>query len=597
MNTTTLPSGLILVSQPEQIGITPKDMTDALPDAYKSLPRETVDLDVADAARQAIQSGDWSAAQRSLEQQVQAKLRPLRERSPDWQIVYFGSAPIPLAIHLGFLLETWQGVEIIPHHHHQRAWRWLQEPGKPPARLVPPVLPEERDRTPGEAIIRVSTSHKVDAHLTRHVAPDPLVDIDIALEHPAEDIFSSLQDMQEVARAFREALDAIGDRFTGVHRVHLFASVQPGMGLLLGAQISKTMHPAVQTYQYARNAESGPYHTPAVLINGPSRPELPPLTPEEQARAQRDREQLATDLERMKGRATQEKKVQAATWIAGLLSDADVHPDFSGMWQTLPLLRQTPLPRTRVAVEIQTVADSFLFASDAWQIDENWLARLTRRLPEDARRHRGLRLLVLHEAMHRGAQGLTSTVSREMGRFPKVLEEIDYHADVWAMLYERALTESIAPLQVASPQRFFLDMVRIATDTMWAFDDDGVPLREIQVRRLNRYLIWYWQYLLLEHGTGHAEEMTLQSVLALLAQRPILELAGPRVIARDERVFFNLEEARTHTPELAIYHRGRLHRHGSRLDLDIQALLDGVRARDGNRILEVLRAAVPQVAR
>ncbi len=593
-----LPSGLLLLSHPEQIGITPRDMTDALPDAYKVLPRHPVEVDMVDVVRQAIRSQDWGAAGRTLEEKFRADIKPLRERHPDYRIVYFGASPVPLAINLGFLLETWQGIEVIPHHHARRVWGWSSEQETPPPRLAAVNLPDHIDRTAGQAIVRVSTSHRVDPLVTKVVVPDSLLEIDIALEHPAEDAFRSLAEMEEVAQAFRKALDIIGDRFTGIRHVHLFASVQPGMALLLGAQINKSMHPAVQTYQYARNAENTAFHVPALLINGPRRPEVVALTAQQEAVAERDRVALAKDLDRMKGFAAREPQDGAKSWIASLLMRAEAPPAFSGVWQTLPKLQKTPLPRTEIDIACRTVEDSFrLSPNDTWQISDQWLARLAHRIPEDASRHRALRMLVLHEAIHRGPQGLTRTLSQGIGRFPKVLEEADYHADVWAMLYEHALTGSQSITEVKNPRTFFLGLVRLATEAMWAFDDDGPPLREIQIRRLNRYLIWYWQYLLLERGTGHGDEMTLDAVLSLLAQRPTIELAGPMVLVHDERVFFALDEARMTTPELGIYFQGRISRYGVRVDFSISTLLDGVRRRDGDTIIKVLRGAADQTAR
>ncbi len=593
-----LPSGLILLSQPEQLRITPKDMSDALPEAYKGLPRRDVDLDMAETARQAIQSRDWSTAQRTLEEKFRAELAPLLKRHSDYRVVYFGSSSIPLTVLLGFHLETWQQVEVIPHHHALRKWSWVSESSKPPFGLKQVKLPDFNDRTPGEAVIRVSTSHLVNTQATRRVVPDALVEIDIELEHPAEDAFSRLEEMQEVARAFREALDVIGDRFENIRRVHLFASVQPGMALLLGAQISQTMHPSVQTYQYARNKEDEPYHLPAILVNGPVVPEPLPLTEEEAARAQKDREQLARDVERMQSLASQPQPASTGNWLTDLLGRRDGHPDFSTHWLHLPALRQTPVSNT-VDVETRRVEESFrLDASiEAWQVDDHWLARLAKRLPEEAKRQRALRMLVLHELAHRGPQALTSRSSREIGRFPKVVEEIDYHADVWGMLHEYALTRTLSAKEVADPRKFFMGLVEVATETMWAFNDGGPPLREIQIRRLNRYLIWYWQYLLLERGAGHGRETTLDFVLSLLAQRPIIELAGPPVIPRDERVFFELDSARVRDPELGIYHAGQLYRHGSRSDFSIQQLLQGVLERNGKKILEVLRSAFEMTVR
>jgi hypothetical protein len=588
----TTPPGLILLSHPEQLALAHKEMLDSLPVSYRELPYILVDLDMTDVAQHAIQSTEWTAARRELERQFRDEVEPLRQKHPDYRIVYFGSSPIPLAVHLGHLLETWQQVDVIPHHHGQRTWGWV--PGDPPPRLMPVELPTDRDRTPGEAVIRVSTSHSVDPQLTRRVVPAPLAEIDIALERPAEDAFSRVDEIEEVATVFRRALDAIGNRFPGVRRVHLFAAVQPPVAILLGAQISKTMHPSVQTYQYARNAESGAFHLPAVLVNAPPRPEPRPLTDEEKATAGRDRQALATDLDRIKG-FVMHGPSRDGNWLAELLQDAEGHPEFRGQWQALPSLGRTPLPGTQVDLESREVEDSFrLSPNDTWQIDDGWLARLARRIPEEDRRRRALRLLVLHEAGHRGTQRLTRASSRQIGRFPKVLEEIDYHADVWAMLHEYSLAGQQSASEVANPRQFVMRMIEIATETMWAFDDDDLLLEEIQIRRLHRYLLWYWQYLVLEVRGRGRRELDLGEVLSVLAHRPLIELAGPPVRARDERVYFNLDPSLVEMPELAVYHEGKLYRHGRHPGFDILELLLAVGARDSSGIIHVLRGAVEQ---
>ena len=592
-----LPRGLLLLSHAEQRGITPDEITGALPSAYAVLPRCVVELNVEEALGPPTAGRDWHAEQRALDAQLHATLKPLRDKFPDYNLVYFGSSSIPLTIYLGYMLETWQRVEVVPHQHAERSWGWTPPDGRPPARLLPVSLPDYKDRSPGEAIIRVSTSHQVDPQGTRQVVPDPvLVEVDISLEHPAEDVFHEMDEMLAVAVAFRRALDRISDDFPGVQRVHLFASVQPGMALLLGAQISKTMHPAVQTYQYLRNAVNASHHVPALLMNGPRSPEPIVLNPDQATQAARDRANLARDVDRMKGFIRQEQRTQVTLWIAGLLARPAGHPAFNGMWRDLPPLSLTPLNHTSVDVSTRAVDDSFrLNASNQWQIDDGWLARLARRLPDEEERRRALRMLVLHESAHRGPQGLTGTLSKGVGRFPKVLEEIDYHADVWGMLYEHALTALNSPAEVDASPQFFQKLILTATETMWAFDDDGSALRQIQVRRLNRYLIWYWQYLLLERAA--TRNTSFDDVLEILAQRPIIELAGPTLLTHDERVFLALDAPRMMSPELCVYSQGRLHRHGPRIDFPIAALLEGVSARSGKAILDVLRAAAEQTAR
>ncbi len=590
------PPGLLLLSQPEQLRIAPAQMVEALAEPWRGLHHPEVEFDLSEVAREALLTQDWSTAQRTLEERFQREFTPLRDKYPDYCIVYFGSAPIPLALLLGFLLETWQRVLVIPHHHAERRWAWVDAPDAPPARLLPASLPSERDRTPGEVIIRVSTSHRVDALATRAVVPDALFEFDLGLENPSEDAFTSQAQMEAVARAFRDLLDDLGNRFQGVHRIHLFASVQPGMALLLGAQISKTMHPPVRTYQYARHAQGGPYHVPAVEVNRAPAPEPVPLKPEQQVVAAQDRQRLAEDLAWMKALAENWKPPSKDSWLEGLFKSQKKCVESFSAWPLLPTLYGTPLFKTTVDVKTQRVEDSFRLAPphNVWQIDDQWLARLASRLPDETARRSSLRMLVLHELAHRGHQSLTRTSSQEIGRFPKVLEEIDFQADVWAMLHEYALSRS--QTQIEDAPQFFLGLVHRATECMWAFDE-GPPLREIQIRRLNRYLIWYWMFLSLERLSALSHGGTLDAVLSELSRRPILELAGSPIHTHDGRVFFDLDPRRVKTPELAIYHDGRLFRHGSRPDFAIDALLDGVRMRDGEKILRSLRGAFEQTVR
>src|SRR5262245_22171320 len=91
---TEIPRGLILLSQPVHWSISTPDMQAALPAAYRDLPCSCVELDVADLARQADRSRDWSAARRAVEEQFQSLLTPYRQSG--YRIAYFGAAPIPL---------------------------------------------------------------------------------------------------------------------------------------------------------------------------------------------------------------------------------------------------------------------------------------------------------------------------------------------------------------------------------------------------------------------------------------------------------------------------------------------------------------------
>ena len=71
---------------------------------------------------------------------------------------------------------------------------------------------------------------------------------------------------------------------------------------------------------------------------------------------------------------------------------------------------------------------------------------------------------------------------------------------------------------------------------MWSFDDNGAGLEEIQIRRLNRYMIWYWQYARIEQ-----EGKNLDSILGILQEKPVIELNGLCTKEENNRFFFVLE--------------------------------------------------------
>lgn len=582
-----LPPGLILLTQPGLGPISAREVEDALPDHYRSLPRSVETIDLRAEIDLARRRRDFSAVLRAQEAVFRAQLKPRLERHPDYLIVYFGNAPVPLAMHLGFLLGTLRPVEVFLHHHSQRRWsQTLDVPAPTPLRLD---LPDERDRTPGEAVIRVSTSHRVEPTLTQRCVADPLVEIDVGLVAPREDAFSSGAEMAAVADDFKRALDTIADRFTRVHRIHVFASVQPGVALLMGTRISDTMHPGVQTYQYDRTRD--PPHYAAIEINAPPPPVEAPLTEDDQRRSKGDRRRLAEALQRLVGLS--QRPGNGSGFPGKSLLRKDEAPVFSGVWRHLPGLAETPLARTSVDEVTTSVPDSFKLEDGArWQLDDRWLARLARLIPDEKERLRALRLLVLHESVHRGRQGLTTETSAGVGRFARVLEVLDYEADVWALVHEFVLAREEAPRCVEPPAEFFAKLILTATKCMWAFDEDAPRSEELQVRRLHRYLIWYWQCEVLLH---HGAQMSIPAVLDMLAERPTLELAGPELKSQDERVFFLLDHVRE--PELAIYDRGALHRLGEHRGLPLSEILEGMRHHDGERVRKALRGAVVHTKR
>ena len=128
----------------------------------------------------------------------------------------------------------------------------------------------------------------------------------------------------------------------------------------------------------------------------------------------------------------------------------------------------------------------------------------------------------------------------------------------------------------------------VGLDTFWAFDAAGDQQR-IEIRRLNRYLIWYWQLLRLEGCSD------LPSVLRVLANRPVIEIAGPKVESSDNRVFYSLDPSRFNEPELGLLYNQRIVRYGHSPDARVKDILLGFRERDKTTIREALKSISDQI--
>lgn len=195
----------------------------------------------------------------------------------------------------------------------------------------------------------------MDRDKTREVLSNAVVEVDLSLEEPTEDAFESTAKIRPVIDAFKTALDQIGDRFPGVHTIHLFASTQPAVSLLLGTQFNQRIHRQIQTYQFQRGDST--HHRHAVLIGTTNGPALPSLSADDLARAQQDRVALNNTLvtldQQLRDRAYQPHE----SWVHNVVGN---DPDLlTGSWRSLPSLPSTLLGLTRVDLITTAPADAF----------------------------------------------------------------------------------------------------------------------------------------------------------------------------------------------------------------------------------------------
>jgi len=253
-------------------------------------------------------------------------------------------------------------------------------------------------------------------------------------------------------------------------------------------------------------------------------------------------------------------------------------------WIDLPALHETTLKDDYFEFDADVVNNGFYWRLNKWFVDDNFFISLSNRLNNIDDILKAVRLFLFHEAVHYKKHKLTNLTSVNIGSFPKVLETADYQADVYAIMNEYGYQLKMKG-EIQNTKQFFMDTIRVATETMWSFDDVGLPLEEIQIRRLNRYMIWYWIYSRVEQ-----EGNTLDEIVSIFEEKPVIELNGLKTKEENNRFFFELERRKDQPLELAIFYKNQLIRDGSASNLPLEGLVKGIKEMNGDAVLDVMRS-------
>jgi hypothetical protein len=539
--------------------------------------RGCVEIRPARLTLESTRDADWVVLAREQRRMWEREVGRLRSRYPGAGIVYFGLAPIPLAIHLGSLTERWPTVHVFQRRHNaDRSWQYA---GGTAPQLAGPDGPNELVRSVDPVLVAVSITNAVDIDAARAVLGPTSAEISVRSEPVGEDVLHSEESVRAVADRFREALNLVERNRPGAADVHLFAAVPCGVAFLLGSCITPTRDANVVTYQYHRG------HEPRLLeaLRVPERTvPAAPVTADERDRAAGLRRswegQRASLVSFLRGS-------EASPWWT-LLSKLRQHVD-RGALGGLELALDTPL--TCPIDLADTDIDGFRFdpVKRVWLLSDQLLRAVGRHVAS-AEIDRAGRMLLLHEALHHGRQNLTFNTATQIRLAPKVLEELDYRADVWAMLHEFAY-EGLVDLPWPDQREGLLGILGTALTTMWAFDDD----REhgfLEVRRISRYLIWYTVLARVERA------QTIDEALATLAEKPTVDLVGPSVRVRDDRLVAKLDGRSGGIHELVMLdRRGDLRRIGDTNAVSVVQLAVALGQHDGATVRAVLRGILEQV--
>jgi hypothetical protein len=225
------------------------------------------------------------------------------------------------------------------------------------------------------------------------------------------------------------------------------------------------------------------------------------------------------------------------------------------------------------------------FVDDKWYFP-NWLIyRLAKTFePEDLKT--AMRLFWFHEGIHYTDHQINSDNSESLGRYARVLEEADYQSDVYALFCEYGIKKENAFRREVD---FFAERIEILIRTLQAFDGEG-PAARMQTRRVNRYLIWYFQLARIRHSKCKL----IDDVIEILSIKPHIDLKLPIKLHERNKIFYQLSGFDLDEIGIAFFHNNKVQSFGPNGNqFNLIKLVEGLRTKNSDSVMEVMRQALP----
>jgi glucan-binding YG repeat protein len=577
----SLPNGILIIKHEILDSISDTEIIEAMPKEYSDLPRHTVSI-----IPEKIKLGEsklhyWPSLLAEQEKIFNEKAVPLLKQHEGYRILYFGLAPIPLAIHLGYCINSFGRSEaFLRHHDGDKSWKWRSiNAGKPQVKGVP----QEIHKSDGEVVIRVGTRFHIQEKETAELIADPDREIEIYPPTLGQDIFGSFEQLAEYAATFSLVLDRVKDHLPEAQGIHLFAAVPVGLAFLMGQEINPNAHHKVHVYEYVAN-ESSPYQH-AFIVNEERNTLLIEISDKERQKYERQRQAFKQEQIEIiqEGFFPELKESGSQHWFSALsFADAiQTNPFDQVHWNDLVRLDKAGLTDAFLELNKVTEEDEKNNHNDYF-FDDILLKQLNQSLRKQEDLEVAFRLYCFRESIHHSSHGINVHNVKGVAHYPRSVEETDYQADVYALLHEFAFQK----YSLEKAAYHFSNMIHILTETMWAFDKQRAKSDAMEVNRVNRYLVWYYLLCRIQKCTK------LEEILSLLASKPIIELRLQSLQSQGgKKVVFKLDKIKENELGICILNKGRLEPFPNQLGiLSLTDLVEGLRNHEPEKIKEVMSA-------
>lgn len=199
------------------------------------------------------QQDAWTALAEQQRALVNEAIERSREKLPRFAV--FSITPVPLAIHLGYVLSD--RVEVVPFQYDRdrRTWCWAPAVSTPDLRFEVRGLPAHQITDPIDVAIRVSLSARIVPEEIAATIGQLPVEVDLGVLDPDVMWLKHPDQLVEFAKVFRGVLQAIRDRVPNARQIHLFYAGPTGGAIVAGQAINPRMNPPMLLYEHHRQRD------------------------------------------------------------------------------------------------------------------------------------------------------------------------------------------------------------------------------------------------------------------------------------------------------------------------------------------------------
>ncbi|MEM9024334.1 MAG: SAVED domain-containing protein, partial [Bacteroidota bacterium] len=228
MPLTNTPSGLLILVHDPLEPVADDAIYSALASMYEDVPTHIhrIEPNYSSLSCSSLSPDQWASEIAAQDRFFDEVTRQHLEKHADCEVIYFGTAPIPLAMHLGYRLTAMRKVRIFLQDNRTGNWHPTNSTAGAPQTNG---IPAETFQGAGDVVLRFGTETRINPEDTHAVVAQPVKEIEIQPEVLGRDIFGSHEQLQAYSQAFRSALDAVSSHLPRAHAVHLFAAIPVGL--------------------------------------------------------------------------------------------------------------------------------------------------------------------------------------------------------------------------------------------------------------------------------------------------------------------------------------------------------------------------------